>query len=140
MCGAPTGTRRFTRLYFCKIANFRVFSGSERFLLDNLRNGGAGCISAMANIHPGAIVNLNETRNSPEADAKQQALNNMRALYEKVAMIPALKRTVAEYGKAPGFKTVRPPLMELSDEDWGGLKSNLSDLSLKTPNLDKILA
>jgi 4-hydroxy-tetrahydrodipicolinate synthase len=121
-------------------ANFRVFSGSERFLLDNLRNGGAGCISAMGNIHPGAIVNLYETRTSPEADAKQQALNQMRTVYERVAMIPALKRTVAEYGKAPAFKMVRPPLMELSDPDWVALKTNLSDLSLKTPNLDKILA
>jgi 4-hydroxy-tetrahydrodipicolinate synthase len=120
--------------------NFRVFSGSERFLLDNLRNGGAGCISAMANIHPGAIVNVYETRTVPEADANQQALNKMRSLYERVAMIPALKRTVAEYGKIACFKTVRPPLMELSDQDWSGLKTNLSDLSLKTPNLDKILA
>jgi 4-hydroxy-tetrahydrodipicolinate synthase len=120
--------------------DFRVFSGSERFLLDNLRHGGAGCISAMGNIHPGAIVNLYETRTTPEADAKQQALNKMRTLYEKIAMIPALKRTVAEYGKTPAFKTVRPPLMELSDQDWSGLKTNLSDLSLKMPNLDKILA
>jgi 4-hydroxy-tetrahydrodipicolinate synthase len=122
------------------LPNFRVFSGSDRFLLDNLRHGGAGCISAMANIHPGAIVNLHETRNSPEADAKQQALSRMRAVFEKLAMIPALKRTVAEYGKAPGFKSVRPPLVELSDQDWAGLKTNLGDLSLKTPNLDKILA
>jgi 4-hydroxy-tetrahydrodipicolinate synthase len=120
--------------------DFRVFSGSERFLLDNLRSGGAGCISAMGNVHPGAIVNLYQTRNSPEADAKQSALNQMRTLYEKVTMIAALKRTVAEYGKAPSFKIVRPPLTELSDQDWAGLKTNLSDLSLKTPNLDKILA
>jgi len=120
--------------------NFRIFAGSERFLLENLRHGGAGCISAMGNIHPGAIVNLYETRNSPEADAKQQALNQMRTVYEKIAMIPALKRTVAEYGKAHVFKTVRPPLVELSDQDWDGLKTNLAGLSLKTPNLDKILA
>ncbi len=103
--------------------HFRVFSGSDRFLLDNLRNGGAGCISAMCNIHPGAIVNLYETRNSTEADAKQHALSQMRTVFEKAAMIPALKRTVAEYGKAPVFKSVRPPLVELSDQDWAGLKT-----------------
>jgi 4-hydroxy-tetrahydrodipicolinate synthase len=129
-----------TRAMLEAFPHFRVFSGSDRFLLDNLRHGGAGCISAMGNIHPGAIVNLYETRNSPEADAKQEALGHMRALYEKVAMIPALKRTVAEYGKAPGFKSVRPPFVELSDQDWDRLKTNLSELSLKMPNLDKILA
>ncbi|WP_119270767.1 dihydrodipicolinate synthase family protein [Taklimakanibacter deserti] len=122
------------------LPSFRTFCGSEKFLLETMRHGGAGCISAMANIHPGAIVNLYETRTTPEADAKQQALNQMRKAYESVAMIPALKRTVAEYGKAPAFKTMRPPLTELADEDWDGLKTNLNDLSLKMPNLDKILA
>jgi 4-hydroxy-tetrahydrodipicolinate synthase len=119
---------------------FRVFSGSERFLLDTMRNNGAGCISAMANIHPGAIVNLYETRASAEAEAKQTALNAMRAAYDSVAMMAGLKRTVAEYGKAPGFKTMRPPLVDLSDADWGRLETSLSNLGLKTPNLDKILA
>jgi 4-hydroxy-tetrahydrodipicolinate synthase len=119
---------------------FKVFCGSETFLLDTMRYGGAGCISAMANVHPGAIVNVYETRNAPEAPAKQLALNRMRGAYGTAAMIPALKRTVAEYGKAPGFKAVRPPLMELSDQEWDGLKTNLIELGLKTPNLDKILA
>ena len=93
----------------------------------------------MANIHPGAIVNLYETRNNPEADAKQQRLDRMRNAYDGIAMIPALKRTVAEYGKAPGFGTVRPPLTELGDAAWDRLKANLNDLGLKMPNLDKIL-
>ena len=119
---------------------FRVFCGSERFLLDTMRHNGAGCISAMANIHPGAIVNLYETRNNPDAEAKQTALNAMRAVYDTVAMMPGLKRTVAEYGKSPGFKTLRPPLMALSDQDWARLETSLGDLGLKMPNLDKILA
>jgi 4-hydroxy-tetrahydrodipicolinate synthase len=119
---------------------FRVFCGSEQFLLQTMRHGGAGCISALANIHPGAIVNLYETRTSSDAEAKQQALDRVRAAYPGAAMIPALKRTVAEYGKAPGFKTVRPPLMELSDPDWDRLQANLNELGLKMPNLDKILA
>lgn len=119
---------------------FRVLCGSERFLLETMQHGGAGCISAMANIHPGAIVNLYETRAGADAPAKQAALNAMRAAYDSVAMIPGLKRTVAEYGKAPGFKIMRPPLVELSDADWDRLRVSLGDLSLKTPNLDKALS
>ena len=129
-----------TKAMLAAFRGFRVFCGSEQFLFDTMRHGGAGCISAMANIHPGAIVNLYETRDTPEAPQKQQALNRMREAYGKLAMIPALKRTVADYGKAPGFATVRPPLMELAEPDWGRLKTNLNDLGLKTPNLDKILA
>ena len=33
---------------------FDVFAGSETFLLANMRHGGAGCISATANVNPGA--------------------------------------------------------------------------------------
>ncbi|HEX7718309.1 MAG TPA: dihydrodipicolinate synthase family protein, partial [Woeseiaceae bacterium] len=35
--------------------DFRVFAGSETFLLRTMRAGGAGCISATANINPAAI-------------------------------------------------------------------------------------
>jgi 4-hydroxy-tetrahydrodipicolinate synthase len=119
---------------------FRTFCGSERFLLETARHGGAGCISAMANIHPGAIVDLYEARHAPGADIKQQALDSMRLAYDGMAMIPALKRTVAEFGETPGFRTVRPPLMELGNADWVRLSTNLHNLSLKMPNLDKILA
>lgn len=119
---------------------FRVFAGSERFLLATMRKNGAGCISAMANVHPGAIVNLYETRAGAEADDKQKALDAMRAAYDSLPMIPALKRTVAEYGRQDGFRLVRPPLIDLPDQDWERLKTSLNDLGLKMPNLDKILA
>lgn len=120
--------------------DFRVFCGSERFLLETMQQGGAGCISAMANVHPGAIVNLYETRGNADAPAKQEALNAMRAAYDGIAMIAALKRTIAEYGKAPGFKTMRPPLTDFADDGWETLKTKLGELSLKTPNLDKALS
>jgi 4-hydroxy-tetrahydrodipicolinate synthase len=37
---------------------FRVYAGSEIFLLRALRAGGVGCISAMANVNPKAIADL----------------------------------------------------------------------------------
>src|SRR5438067_9577964 len=39
---------------------FDVFVGSESFLLANMRNGGAGTISATANVNPRAIRELHE--------------------------------------------------------------------------------
>ena len=42
-------------------SGFDVFAGSETFLLQNMRNGGAGCISATANVHPGPIARLFDT-------------------------------------------------------------------------------
>ena len=39
-------------------SEFDVFVGSESFLLANMRNGGAGTISATANVNPAAILQL----------------------------------------------------------------------------------
>ena len=41
-----------------KHTGFQVFCGSEAFLLQTLRAGGAGCISATANINGPAIAQL----------------------------------------------------------------------------------
>ena len=48
---------------------FDVYSGSETFLLATLRAGGAGCISATANVNPAAIAQLDATWQEPDADA-----------------------------------------------------------------------
>jgi 4-hydroxy-tetrahydrodipicolinate synthase len=50
---------------------FAVFAGSETFLLANMRGGGAGCISATANINPAAIHALYAGWQGGEADAMQ---------------------------------------------------------------------
>jgi hypothetical protein len=39
---------------------FDVFAGSEVFLLDNMRHGGKGCITATGNINPGRSQRLQE--------------------------------------------------------------------------------
>src|SRR5690349_14360615 len=39
---------------------FDVFAGSEVFLLENMRNGGKGCITATGNINPSAINQVYE--------------------------------------------------------------------------------
>lgn len=41
--------------------DFRVFAGSESYLLRTLQHGGAGCISATANVNPAAMHRLYDT-------------------------------------------------------------------------------
>src|SRR5438046_10746270 len=50
-------------------SGFDVFAGSEVFLLDNMRGGGAGCITATGNINPGAINKVFERWRGPSAAA-----------------------------------------------------------------------
>ena len=62
-------------------SGFDVFAGSETFLLQNMRNGGAGCISATANVHPGPIARLFETWRAGDADAQQARLDVIRGVF-----------------------------------------------------------
>lgn len=104
---------------------FRVFAGSESFLLANMRHGGSGCISATANVNPAAIHRLYAEWQNAEADGQQAALNVIRSDFQKYPMIAALKAAVAYWGDDAGWARVRPPLVELSTEQAGALIATL---------------
>src|SRR5262245_19228262 len=53
-------------------SDFDVFVGSESFLLANMRNGGAGTISATANVNPAAINALYQSAKSQAPNPKHQ--------------------------------------------------------------------
>ena len=116
-------------------ASFDVFAGSEVFLLANMRHGGAGCISATANINPAAIRNLFANWQSPQADAMQAALTATRGVVQKYPMIAALKAVIAHYGADPAWTAVRPPLVELSAPESAALAAELDALGFSMPAL-----
>ena len=82
---------------------FDVFVGSERFLLENLRGGGVGCITATGNVNAAAIERLFVAWRSPEADRLQEELNGVRGVVEKLPVIPALKAIVADHSGDPAW-------------------------------------
>lgn len=115
--------------------DFRIFAGAETFLLQNMREGGAGCISATANINPAAIDRLYREWQSPEADSLQEKLDDIRATAMRFPMIPGLKATVAHFTKDPGWRRVRPPLVALSDDQRGALMQSLLEKGFDMPGL-----
>ena len=112
---------------------FDVFAGSEAFLLANMRGGGAGCISATANINPAAIAALYAHWQEADAEARQAKLNDLRFAMQKFPMIPALKHTVARFGGDASWKRVRPPLVELSPEQAAALDAELDARGFAMP-------
>ena len=92
---------------------FAVFSGSEVFLLANLRAGGAGCITATGNVNLANIRGLYARWRTPEADALQAEITALRETVQARPMIPALKAILAAHTGAPGWARVRPPLAAL---------------------------
>ena len=114
---------------------FDVFAGSEVFLLDNMRNGGKGCITATGNINPGPIANVYKNWRSPEADQLQAGITATRKIVQKQPMIPALKSAVAHFGNDPQWKTCRPPLIELDASQEKTLITELRAAGFTMPGL-----
>jgi 4-hydroxy-tetrahydrodipicolinate synthase len=92
---------------------FAVFPGSEVFLLEGLRNGGAGCISATCNVSAAAIRHVYDHWRAGDADARQGEITALRKAIQAFPMIPALKALIAHYRGDPGWARVRPPFEAL---------------------------
>src|SRR3989440_7468400 len=120
--------------HFAK-GGFDVFAGSEAFLLDNMRHGGKGCITATGNVNPGPIAELYRSWRSTAADPLQAATSATRKIVQKQPMIPALKATVAHFGNDPQWKTCRPPLTELTSAQEEELIRDLKASGFAMPGL-----
>jgi 4-hydroxy-tetrahydrodipicolinate synthase len=116
-------------------AGFDVFVGSERFLLGGMRAGGAGCISATANVNSGAIDRLYQAWRTPEAEKMQAEVDAVRAAVEKLPLIPAAKTIVAHHAADPGWLTVRPPFVDLTPAQRDTLLADLAALKFTMPGL-----
>src|SRR4030095_13416970 len=106
-------------------SGFDVFPGAETFLLQGMRHGGAGCISATANTNPAAIARLFETWQAADADQQQKRLDEIRGIFASFPMIPALKAAVAHWSGQESWRTVRPPLVALTNEQSASLVAKL---------------
>ena len=118
--------------------SFDVFAGSEVFLLDNMRHGGKGCITATGNINPGPIANVYKNWRSPDADKLQASITATRKIVQKQPMIPALKAAVAHFGNDREWKTCRPPLVELTAAQEETLIAELKAAGFGMPGLTSV--
>jgi len=119
------------------VSGFDVFVGSESFLLANMRNGGAGTISATVNVNPAAIHKLYKQWNTADdADQQQAKLNVVREVFSSrkfPSMIAALKEAIAIYGNDPEWVRARPPLVELTREQGELLAADLKAIGFAMP-------
>jgi 4-hydroxy-tetrahydrodipicolinate synthase len=113
------GDWSYTQSVLANLPDFRVFVGSEQFLLAGMRHGAIGCISATANVNPAAIYDLHVHWQAPGADEKQSALTSTREVYSG----------------DPGWGTVRPPLVPLIAAQRQHLSQALTARGFAMPQL-----
>ena len=100
---------------------FQVFAGTERYLLPMLRAGGAGCITASANVTAPLAVDLFLNQNAPDAENRQELLTSARAAIEQFPMIPALKFLMSRRPGNHSWLNLRPPLVPLAEDKQAAL-------------------
>ena len=114
---------------------FAVFAGSETFLLQNLRAGGVGCITAGANVNPHGIDAIYCNWQTARGSELQSSADAIRSALQSVPMIPALKAVIAHYADDRPWETVRPPFTDLSPSQRELLLTKLGALNFSMPDI-----
>ena len=112
-----TGNAEHTKAMIDAFPGFAVLPGSELYLLDALKWGAVGCISATANVNAHAIASLIADHDGADAPARQEALVAVRKSFADLPTVAAVKTVKAALARDDAWLTVRPPLMPLSAEE-----------------------
>src|SRR3954451_19768472 len=111
-----------------RFPGFAVFPGSEVFLLDALRQGAVGPITASGNVNVPGIRKVYKNWRSPQADALQAEITLARKTIQAYPMVPALKRIVAHFHNDPEWAAVRPPMVPLDEAQSKALLADLAKI------------
>ncbi len=97
------------------VPGFGLYAGSEEFLLDTLKAGGPGCISATGNVTSMLCQQVyREFLASGEA-ASQDELTALRRVLQAHPASASLKGLMAQQTGRPGWNRLRPPLLAMDD-------------------------
>lgn len=102
-----------------ELEGLAVFSGSEALLRYGLDEGGAGCISATANVTSRLVRAVYDG----DKAAADRMIRTRKAL-EALPLVPALKRILSDALEEPAWRALRPPLMPLTP----ALESRLEEI------------
>ena len=106
-----------------------VFPGSENFMLNGLRAGGVGCITATANANAKSIRRVYDAwRDGDEqVDEYNRGIVAVRNAIGQYPLVPALKFLAAAFRNDPAWRAVMPPMLPMSDADGKALLDALRE-------------
>ena len=111
------------------IPNFKVFVGSEVRLLENLKLGGAGLISATINVTSLIAQKVYQAFKTGNKTNENDHLVAVRKIFDKYDLIAALHSYKAQ--KDPVYRNILPPLKLLNDTDEEKLFQELQKINFK---------
>ncbi len=100
-----------------RFPDLEIFIGTEVRLTEMLDRGGAGIISATANVHPRAIRAVVSAYGKHNSGELQATVSATRQAIQAFPLVSATKSVVAAIHKDQAWNRLRAPLMPLSNDD-----------------------
>ena len=105
-----------------------VYPGAELPVIDAIKLGGPGCISATANFNPtniAQVIELSHDGKWDQAEEVHKDVKEVRYLFQDYSAIPAQKAMLAIKYKDKRWKNIRPPLVQISEQRSSELADKL---------------
>lgn len=112
--------------------DFAVLTGADPLLLPLLKEGGAGCITAVANLAADSLRGIYDHHADPtraaEIESAQARLVAWRALASTYTQLTTIKAMLAIRDNNPGWTRVRPPLVPVEGEALAAIRQKFMTL------------
>lgn len=110
------------------IPGFRLYTGNEKFLLPVLKAGGAGCISANANLTSPDAAAVFEAWKNGSGEKEQARLSMLRDVLDTYPSIGTLKYIFANWTGDTSWLNILPPNIILTAEEGYRIEQKLKDI------------
>jgi len=107
-----------------------IFSGSDRHFASLRKAGGAGCITAIANVITPLLA---EIKDDPGDEEVQDVIERIREDFEGRPLTASLKALVALLSGEDGWRRVRPPLTPVEPADAVTLRRAIEGTGYRLP-------
>ena len=112
-----------------EIEGLIVYPGAELPVIEAIRLGGPGCISATANLNGtdiARVIDLCHAGQWDDAEAAHADVKAIRLLFQDYAPIPAQKALLAKRTGDARWNNLRPPFRAITDETRDALAASLA--------------
>ena len=119
-----------------EMPDFSVYAGTEKFLLDILREGGAGCITATGNLTSPACQEVYRnwcSGNTDQAHQAQEALTHQRLTLQQKPFVSGLKALLQQSTSDSNWNHLLPPFVPLSKEEKTTFLEEVSAAGIQLP-------
>ena len=114
-----------------QIEGLVVYPGAELPVIEAIKLGGLGCISATANFNPeniARVISLCHEKKWSEAERLHEDVKKVRYLFQDYSAIPAQKSMLAVKYNDTRWRNIRPPLVQISEDKEKELMKELRGL------------